>query len=309
MYAGLDSVGLAEALVDEAVADTALNDDALADIWDSWSSHWDREFSRLRGLEEQWKKRGAERILTEVKREAEYVHVGEAARLAREAEEEVEEMRRVQARQRLCEDANQGRKQAAADAFESADDLVREISENAAQRRLANEARRRKEREAAREAQWRRYHEPPKPPPAAHSGTASASAPSNGARPPPRARSSLSADNGPPSARPPPVRFTSFAEFDAYWSRFESRVNAGARDLHFIDVPWPTSLVTISGVGTNESLEMRKRKLRAALVRWHPDKWAKVLDCIHESDRAQVVDKVKEVTRRIIEEKKRHGTH
>jgi hypothetical protein len=67
--------------------------------------------------------------------------------------------------------------------------------------------------------------------------------------------------------------------------------------------------VTISGVGTNESLEMRKRKLRAALVRWHPDKWAKVLDCIHESDRAQVVDKVKEVTRRIIEEKKRYGTH
>merc|ERR1719498_680358 len=97
---GFDTADLAQALADEA-----LNDDGLADVWDSWTSHWEREFSRLNDLEEQWKKRGAERICMEAKREAEYNHLAEAAARAREAEEQVEEMRREQARQRLCEDA------------------------------------------------------------------------------------------------------------------------------------------------------------------------------------------------------------
>lgn len=291
-------------MADDAIADTALNDDALADLWDAWSSCWEREFSRLDGLEEQWKKRGAERVLLEAKREVEYANVAEAAARARETEEQLEEMRREQERQRLREDATQARKNVAAEALDSADDMVRKISENAANRRLANEARRRKEREDAREAQWKRFHEQPKPPPRASNVNhdyVPPEAPRPSATP---QKSSLSGL----SARPPPVRFGSFSEFDAYWTRFEQRVSTGARDLRLIDVPWPTSLVTVSGVSAGESLDVRKRKLRAALVRWHPDKWSKVLDCIHESDRATVVETVKAVTRRIIEEKKRYGT-
>jgi len=300
---GFDTADLAAAFADEA-----LHDDGLEDVWDKWASHWENEFSRLNGLEEQWKKRGAERICMEAKREVEYAHLGEIAARARETEEQVEEMRREQVRQRLVEDATQQRKQAVAEALGSGDDIVRQLSENAAKRRLANEARRKQEREAAREAQWRRYHEAPKPPqmPGADA------APSAPSRPPPRPRprsSSLPAEGGQPTPRPPPVRFGSFAEFDAHWARFEQRASAaGARDLRLVDVPWPTSLTTVSGVSAGESLDARKRKLRAALVRWHPDKWGKLLECIHESDRAKVVERIKEVTRRIIEEKKRYGS-
>jgi hypothetical protein len=303
--------GLDDTLVAEALADAALNDENLADVWDSWSSHWEREFSRLNGLEEQWKKQGAERIQREVTREVQYAHLEEAAKMARETEEEMEEMRREKARQQLKDDAAQARKQSMASAMESSDDIVRQISEKNAQRRKENEARRKKELDALKEAQQKRrdakYDTPKQPPP-----RASADAPSAPGMPrhaPRRPRSSsLSKEGGPPSARPPPARFNSFPEFDAYWNRFEQRVHSGGRDLHFTDVPWPISLVTVSGVHSGESLQERKKKLRAALVRWHPDKWSKLLDAIHECDRAKVVEKVKEVTRRIIEEKKRYST-
>lgn len=305
MLSGFDDTLLADALADEA-----LNDDNLADVWDSWSSHWEREFSRLNGLQEEWKKRGAERICLEAKREVEFAHLAQAAAIAREAEEELEEMRREQARQQLTEDSKQARNQIVADAYASSDDLVKQITENASKRRLANEERRRKENQAFRERQRKRFTEPPKPPPPKNFSDATPSMP----RPAPRRprSSSLSKEppigpGGPPSARPPPARFDSFTEFDTYWARFEQRVSGGARDLHIIDVPWPTSLVTVSGVTACETLAERKRKLRAALVRWHPDKWCKLLECIHENDRAKVVERVKEVTRRIIEEKKRYS--
>lgn len=296
-----------------ALADEALHDDGLENDWDQWASHWEKEFSRLNGLEEQWKKRGAERICMEAKREFEYANLAEIAAKAKETEEQVEDMRREQARQRLTEDATQQRKQAVAEALGEGDDMVRLLSENAAKRRLANEARRKQEREAAREAQWRRFHEAPKqeapkPPPMPGMDAT----PSGPSRPPPRPRprsSSLPTEGSQPTPRPPPVRFGSFAEFDAHWARFEQRASAlGARDLRLVDVPWPTSLTSVSGISASDSLDVRKRKLRAALVRWHPDKWHKLLECIHESDRTMVVEKVKEVTRRIIDEKKRYGS-
>jgi hypothetical protein len=277
----------------------------LADVWDSWSSRWECEFSRLNGLQEEWKKRGAERICLEAKREAEFVHLAHAAAIAREAEEELEELRREQARQQLSENSKQARNQIVADAFASADDLVNQITENASKRRLANEERRRKENQAFRERQRKRFSEPPKQPPPKNFSDAAPGMPRFAPRRP--RSSSLSKEGGPPSARPPPARFDSFTEFDTYWARFEQRISGGARDLHLIDVPWPTSLTTVSGVTACETLAERKRKLRAALVRWHPDKWSKILECIHENDRAKVVEKIKEVTRRIIEEKKRYS--
>lgn len=298
---------LDDSLLAEAVADAALNDDGLADLWDNWSSHWEREFSRLSSLEGEWAKRGAERICHEAKREVQYKHLEHAAKVARETEEEMEEMRRERARQQVREDATHARKQAAADAFDFADDLVSQLAEKRKQKREADEARRKKEREAAWEAQRKRFHDPPKQAPPRPSADAP-TAPGMPRQAPRRPRSSsLSKEGGPPSARPPPARFSSFSEFDTYWTRFEQRVSGGARDLNLIDVPWPTSLVTVSGVSADERLEERKKKLRAALVRWHPDKWCKLLESINECDRAKVIEKVKEVTRRIIEEKKRYG--
>merc|ERR1711862_33004 len=151
--------------------------------------------------------------------------------------------------------------------------------------------------EAAREAQWKRFHEPKKP-------AGNENAPP-GAQVPPRAAPQQNKPNLPSRGtqapqRPLPSRFNSFSEFDACWLQFEARVKSGAQSLRHADVPWPTSLPTVSGVSADESPDVQKQKLRAALVRWHPDKWGNLLESIQEGDRKQVVEKVKEVTRRII---------
>lgn len=105
---------------------------------------------------------------------------------------------------------------------------------------------------------------------------------------------------------PKEVSFSSYSDFDAAWSRFEGQVSSG-QALRYTDVPWPTSLPSISGAcGTHDAAE-RKRKLRTALVRWHPDKWGVIFGLIHEDDKQIVMEKVKDVTRRIIEEKRVFG--
>lgn len=249
----------------------------------------------------------------EMKREAQYRQAEENAARARQLEQQVEDLRRQAEKEKLRDDATQQRKQVACDAFQAGDDLVRELQENAARRKQEREQQRKKEREAARERQWQKFKEnqkPPRPEPGTKPAYEPTGFPSAASRPAPgpRPRSSSPAPEANPSPRPPPARFSSFAEFDAYWARFEQRVSAaGTKDIRITDIPWPTTLLTISGVSTSDALDVRKRKLKAALVRWHPDKWGKLMDLIHESDRTKVVEKVKEVTRRIIEEKKRYG--
>jgi hypothetical protein len=302
---GLDSFGLAEALSDAAIAESALNDEHLADIWDSWSTRWEKEFDRLDSLEELWKKKAELQANLEVVREAEYAHLEEERARRRQVDAVEEEMRREEACQQLKAGAAQNRKDIANAILEENEDMVRRITENAAKRRLENEARRRKQREAAREAQFKRFQD------RRNSSTNSSSSPRQvppKASPPPQTSSVPKSRvvRGEATKPRPPDRFTSFEEFDEAWSQFEQRAKAGETSLQFADVPWPTSLATVSGVNACESLDARKQKLRAALVRWHPDKWGKLLDSICEAERPRVVEKVKEVTRRIIEEKGRY---
>lgn len=79
----------------------------------------------------------------------------------------------------------------------------------------------------------------------------------------------------------------------------------GGQELRCADVPWPLDLPSISGSDSQDSDAERKRKLRAALLRWHPDKWAPLLEQVREADKAVVLEKVKEVTRRLLAEKER----
>jgi len=72
-------------------------------------------------------------------------------------------------------------------------------------------------------------------------------------------------------------------------------------------VPWPSLLPTVSGISPDDGPGERKQKLRAAVLRWHPDKWGRILESIRAGDRAQVMERVKGVTRRILEERKRYG--
>lgn len=99
----------------------------------------------------------------------------------------------------------------------------------------------------------------------------------------------------------------SFPTFDAYeeaWAAFEKKAALDGR-LTFHDIPWPCSPLGACGLGLRAGPAERKRKLRAALLRWHPDKWSPVLDRVWEEDRARVTERIKEVTCQILKEKER----
>merc|ERR1712232_637855 len=103
-----------------------------------------------------------------------------------------------------------------------------------------------------------------------------------------------------------PEGFTSFAEYEAAWASFERKLSAPG-SLRCENIPWPTTLPTVSGVEAQDPTPDKKRKLRAAVLRWHPDKWGPVLARVCEEERAKVVECVKEVTRKILDERRRFG--
>lgn len=108
------------------------------------------------------------------------------------------------------------------------------------------------------------------------------------------------------TGQPPVPRFASFQAFEEAWGKFEAKVrDQGA--ISYADVPWPLSLLTVSGVTSADSAPERKKKLRAALLRWHPDKWAPLLGRVKDADKQQVITQVKEVTRKILAEKEQYG--
>ncbi|KAH8097589.1 alpha-1,3-glucosidase [Aureococcus anophagefferens] len=72
--------------------------------------------------------------------------------------------------------------------------------------------------------------------------------------------------------------------------------------LRLGDLPLPRRSGSVSGASRADPVDDRKRAVRAALLRWHPDKFD--LSKFHPDDRDAVSDAVAEVTRRIVKEKK-----
>jgi len=105
---------------------------------------------------------------------------------------------------------------------------------------------------------------------------------------------------------PMDIHFASFTDFDAAWTSLEPKIS-GAKPLRCSDIPWPTSLKTVSGIEDSDSAADKKRKLRAALVRWHPDKWGRIMDAVQKDEQSLVMERVKEVTQRVLDEKKHHA--
>ena len=103
----------------------------------------------------------------------------------------------------------------------------------------------------------------------------------------------------PPKARPPPAPRDPAAAF----ARFETKLEAAAEGaLRLGDLPLPRRSGSVSGASRADPVDDRKRAVRAALLRWHPDKFD--LSKFHPDDRDAVSDAVAEVTRRIVKEKK-----
>jgi len=241
------------------------------DSWDSWSSRWAREFQKFEEMEaaRQWRE-------------------GEAARLEWEGE-----MSRRDA------EAFESRHSAAKVAFQRAQKARREAEEAMHRRSEADF----KQREAdsrfsdAKKKQHRARGE---------SDSSEEEAPSSRKKPQPSRHPPRVNVAATPSTASEDAQYASFGDFDTAWSRFEQQ-SATAQSIRYGSVPWPTSLPTVSGVAQSDSHAERKRKFRAALVRWHPDKWGAVMAKVCEGDRPRVMERVKEVTQRILEEKKRFG--
>jgi len=98
-----------------------------------------------------------------------------------------------------------------------------------------------------------------------------------------------------PAVPPPHVPTTTWEDLDAKL--------AGEGELCLDDVPWPPPGRPILDLATGNA----KKVLRAALLRWHPDKFQKIIARIEPAGKAEALVRVQEVARRIIAEKESSG--
>mmetsp|Transcript_20703 Transcript_20703/g.40479 ORF Transcript_20703/g.40479 Transcript_20703/m.40479 type:complete len:213 (+) Transcript_20703:641-1279(+) len=93
---------------------------------------------------------------------------------------------------------------------------------------------------------------------------------------------------------------------EAAWSRLEGKLESSTASIGFMDIPWPREATYgITGVHPGDQPVEAKRRLAAALRRWHPDKWRRILDRVPEAEQARVMERVKTIAQRLLDEKAR----
>lgn len=147
-----------------------------------------------------------------------------------------------------------------------------------------------------------------------------AAAPPPSSVPPPRraAPSQPAKSAAPAKASSPPERsFASWDEYEATWDRFDARLQASSKPLQYADIPWPRfvgGLATATAIGPAViatpsrigcSPGDAKKRIFAALRRWHPDKWQIVLERILPADLEAVKCRIKQITEEVLSEKQR----
>lgn len=70
-----------------------------------------------------------------------------------------------------------------------------------------------------------------------------------------------------------------------------------------MDIPWPDAAVSLTGIAMGDAATTAKRKLAVALRRWHPDKWRRILDRVPDVEQERVMERVKSIAQRLLEEK------
>lgn len=96
--------------------------------------------------------------------------------------------------------------------------------------------------------------------------------------------------------------FPDFSSYDIAWKKFECGLDSKT-DLKLLDIPWPPARCSVSGIASGDTEAQKKAKLRVSLLRWHPDKFHKIVEKTRDSDKMLVLERVKEVTQRILKEK------
>merc|ERR1712232_213720 len=88
-----------------------------------------------------------------------------------------------------------------------------------------------------------------------------------------------------------------WAAYDAACGKLEAALARKVRPLKVADVPSPPHS-SVCGLLPEDSPAERKRKLRRALLRWHPDKWHAALET--SPDRLELADKLAKITQQIL---------
>mmetsp|Transcript_4001 Transcript_4001/g.11364 ORF Transcript_4001/g.11364 Transcript_4001/m.11364 type:complete len:278 (-) Transcript_4001:144-977(-) len=89
----------------------------------------------------------------------------------------------------------------------------------------------------------------------------------------------------------------------AAWARLEASLESSALPIRFADIPWPEETACITGVLPGDAAAVAKPRLAAALRRWHPDKWRRILDRVPLEEQTQVTERVKSIAQRLLSEK------
>ncbi|KAG8711490.1 hypothetical protein FRC11_002670 [Ceratobasidium sp. 423] len=111
------------------------------------------------------------------------------------------------------------------------------------------------------------------------------------------------------------VVIAAWQRYERGWQDLINGVNAEGRPLTFYDIPWPVSMPARSFEELqsaaiekfllspcHSTTKTRKMRLRAALMQWHPDKFAqRFVDRIEESHRTAILTAVNSVARTITE--------
>ena len=76
------------------------------------------------------------------------------------------------------------------------------------------------------------------------------------------------------------------------------------------EVPFPPSgdpagllAAGVARGGDDGNAAARKKLLRKALLRWHPDKWAGVMGRVREGELEAFAERLREITQRLVEQK------
>ena len=123
----------------------------------------------------------------------------------------------------------------------------------------------------------------------------------------------------PPPPRPPSApsfagkRYDTFAAFDEAFAAFERRLPS-LTTVHLAEVPFPprgdAAGVVAAGLPlragaerSDEERTRRKKLLHRGLLRWHPDKWAGVINKVEAAEHAALGECLRAITQEIVEMK------
>jgi len=93
-------------------------------------------------------------------------------------------------------------------------------------------------------------------------------------------------------------------DWELKWTQFTDRVRANELcTVHHTDVPWIPSSCRVTWIFDTDDVATRKRKIHAAMLRWHPDKFVAAFGgALADDDREKILEEVNLTASRLFKE-------